>query len=195
MQVEQSRFTLRFRHPGLEKTYQDRVYRSSLAKMRLGIVLAIVLFSAFALVDPVVSPENVGRSRFIRFGVALPTFLAMGALSYSAFLKSRLQLVFFVFGLSMAGFATVLFSEGEFAKFLYPAALLLFFLSTYLLSALSLFNATLICVVMMVAYTIMTSIRATGSPSWSGNSSTTGLRAARPRTGRSPEVFSLQVFG
>jgi hypothetical protein len=136
MQVEQSRFTLRFRHPGLEKTYQDRVYRSSLAKMRLGIVLAIVLFSAFALVDPVVSPENVGRSRFIRFGVALPTFLAMGALSCSAFLKSRLQLVFFVFGLSMAGFATVLFSEGEFAKFLYPAALLLFFLSTYLLSAL-----------------------------------------------------------
>jgi PAS domain S-box-containing protein len=155
MAVEQSRISLKFGDRTLEAAYQEKLYPSSRAKSRLGIVLAIILFSAFGLTDPMVSPDNVARAWFIRFAVALPTFFVMLSLTFTSFIKKRFQLVVFLFGLSMFGYTTLLFVDGDSVIYLYPAAYLLLFLWAYVASGLTIANGTLISLTGVAIYSVI----------------------------------------
>ena len=73
---------LRFDDP-LETGFRRESDRSSLTIVRWGIVLGIVLYALFGILDGYMLPETHGVARIVRFAVVIPLLTGILALSFS----------------------------------------------------------------------------------------------------------------
>src|SRR5215203_1410761 len=71
--------TLRFTNQEDEAEYQSFVLRASLAHIRISLLLAIILISAYGIFDPFVytSPDSLMYVLIIRFLVILPPVILL----------------------------------------------------------------------------------------------------------------------
>ncbi|HSM05347.1 MAG TPA: adenylate/guanylate cyclase domain-containing protein [Longimicrobiales bacterium] len=73
---------LRFDEP-LETWFQEESDRASLAVVRWGLLLGIVLYAVFGILDGYMLPETHGFARLVRFAVVIPILVAVVVLSSS----------------------------------------------------------------------------------------------------------------
>ncbi len=124
--------------------------------MRLGVVLAVVLFSVFGALDLIVVPSEVVRLWLIRFGVVCPVAGALFVLTYTRWFKPIMQPLTAAFtavcGLAVVAIIAV---AGTSAGYLYYAGLLLVIPAAYTLLQLRFAWATVVCLIMIAAYEVV----------------------------------------
>jgi hypothetical protein len=76
-------FTLRFEDDNLEGAFGDEYFARTLIQVRLALVLAVLLYTVFGILDTWIAPDQRRQLWFIRYAVVGPTLLACLAFSYS----------------------------------------------------------------------------------------------------------------
>jgi adenylate cyclase len=85
--------TLRFLDdPDAERTFLEDYYRKSINQMRIAIVLAIVITSAFGIRDAWITPTVIARLWFVRYAIICPFFLAALLCSFTGYARQFMQL-------------------------------------------------------------------------------------------------------
>lgn len=74
-----------------EKKYQSDRMDNFLSKKRLAIVMGVIIFILFGLVDWILIPETKGIVWFLRFALIVPMFLAVFSISYVEKIKVHMQ--------------------------------------------------------------------------------------------------------
>lgn len=86
-EVTVSRITLRFPDKGLEEAFAEYYFKSSLRKVRLGIVLVLLFEILVGLMDLSLKDEigfgTVSKLLIIRYGGICPVFILTGAFTFS----------------------------------------------------------------------------------------------------------------
>ena len=124
--------------------------------MRLGVVLAVVLFTVFGILDLVVVPDEVRRIWLIRFGVVCPLAGAVFVLTYTRWFKAMAQpLVAGLTAVCGLGVVAIIAVAGTSGGYIYYAGLLLVIPAAYTLLQLRFAWATLVCLVMIGAYEVV----------------------------------------
>jgi len=119
--------TLRFRDdPERERSFLDVYYRGSINQMRVAIVLAIVITTAFGFRDLWITPTVTSRLCFVRYAVMLPVFVTALLFSFTRHARQYMQLCIaagmVVFGLGVIAMLVYAPAPGN---YLYYAGLLL----------------------------------------------------------------------
>lgn len=124
-------FTLSFSGE-LEAAYQESHYRESLPQIRLAIILGLLLYSVFGLLDAVLVPEKKHVFWLLRYAVVDPALIAVFVFSFSPRYRAFLQ--FTMTGLMVLGgqaiIAMVILANPP-ASFSYYAGLILIFIWGY----------------------------------------------------------------
>lgn len=152
------RLTLgRLRFPDdLEARYEEYYFEHSLLFVRLGVVLAIVLFTVFGILDLVLVPNEVPRLWLIRFGIVCPLAGAVFILTYTQWFKPMMQRLMGVLtAVCGLGVVAIIAVAGTSAGYLYYAGLLLVIPAAYTLLQLRFAWATVVCLVMIGAYEVV----------------------------------------
>ncbi len=90
-------FSLRFRDPETERTFQAAYFRDNLTYLRLAHLLGIGVWAAFALLARYLLVDGGGTADLVlRFGVAIPIVLVSLALTYASWYPRHWQPVLFV---------------------------------------------------------------------------------------------------
>ena len=84
---------LKFDDPNLEAEFLNDYYDRSLTTVRVALVMGIILYSAFGVLDSLITPISKYRIWLIRFGVVDPVLLIVLGLSFTGFLKKYMQLI------------------------------------------------------------------------------------------------------
>jgi len=153
-----TRLTLgRLRFPDdLEASFEEYYFEHSLLFVRLGVVLAIVLFTLFGMVDLVVVPDEARRIWLIRFGVVCPLAGVVFVLTFTRWFKPMMQplvgALTAVCGLGVVGIIAVAGTSGG---YIYYAGLLLVIPAAYTLLQLRFAWATAVCLLMIAAYEVV----------------------------------------
>lgn len=116
----------------LEAAYQESHYRESLPQIRLAIILGLLLYSVFGLLDAVLVPEKKHVFWLLRYAVVDPALIAVFVFSFSPRYRAFLQ--FTMTGLMVLGgqaiIAMVILANPP-ASFSYYAGLILIFIWGY----------------------------------------------------------------
>jgi tRNA A-37 threonylcarbamoyl transferase component Bud32 len=123
--------------------------------VRFSLALALSLFALFGFLDPFIIPRIQGPIWILRYGVACPVLLATFLFTYTRHFKRHLQTAPFV-GVLIAGLIIIVMTalasvEGG---ALYYAGLLLAFAWIHGLARLYFRNATILSLILLVAYEI-----------------------------------------
>ena len=84
---------MRFDNPLLESEFKNDYYDRSLLTVRVALIMGIILYSAFGVLDSLITPLSKYRIWFIRFGVVDPVLLITFGLSFTGILKRYMQLI------------------------------------------------------------------------------------------------------
>jgi hypothetical protein len=125
--------TLRF-EPGLEREFSEYYHGISVTLMRIGLVLGMVLYSLFGILDVWMVPVSRDSVWFIRFGIVLPAVLLCFLLTFRQSLRRTLQPVMFVLTLVVGGgilLMILLARSEELGHTFYFTGLLLVIMWTY----------------------------------------------------------------
>jgi signal transduction histidine kinase len=140
----------------LEPRFRAHWYEHTLNFTRLAIVLAVVLYALFGILDALILPEVAGWIWLIRYGVFCPAALAVLALTYREGFRASMQPV--LCGLAMlCGLgivAMVAIADAEDGA-VYYAGLLLVIPWAYTLLQLRFAYATTACLVVMAGYEVV----------------------------------------
>ena len=140
----------------LEARFGEYYFEHSLLFVRLGVVLAIVLFTVFGILDLVVVPDEVRRIWLIRFGVVCPLAGAVFVLTYTRWFKAMAQpLVAGLTAVCGLGVVAIIAVAGTSGGYIYYAGLLLVIPAAYTLLQLRFAWAPLVCLVMIGAYEVV----------------------------------------
>lgn len=86
-----NRTLLIFRDAEVERDFSARSFASSIFFIRLYLIAAVVLYSAFGILDSLVTEEYRATLWLIRYGFAVPSMLGILALSYSSSFQKYVQ--------------------------------------------------------------------------------------------------------
>lgn len=116
-----------------EKSFQEDYYDRSLKPFRFSIVLAIVFYDIFALLDFILLPELKNIFWFIRFGIVTPILLLVILFSFSSNFKKYMQAVIAgIMYLTGLGIIVMIFLAAWIAEhYTYYAGLILIFIFGY----------------------------------------------------------------
>ena len=82
----------RLRFPDeLESSFSDYYFEHSLPFARFAIVLAIVLYALFGILDLFVAPDVAGKIWVIRYAIFCPIALAVLAFTFTRWFKQAMQ--------------------------------------------------------------------------------------------------------
>ncbi len=116
---------LTFRDSTLERDYQEALFQRSLALVRVALILGVVLFALFAVLDLWVVHKGIGAVWTIRFAMVCPTLVAVFAFSFSRhfkrFMQAALSVVMLATGFGVIAMTAVIDAPGS---YLYYAGLL-----------------------------------------------------------------------
>ena len=76
----------KFEHP-IEKSFLSESFKNSIITVRFGIILGVILYSIFGILDQYMLPETKRIAWFIRFVAVVPTLLLILLLSFTSFFK------------------------------------------------------------------------------------------------------------
>ncbi len=140
MKIKQATKWLKLKfNPDLEKLFLDDYLERSLTVMRISFILAIILYSSFALLDIVIVPQTKYTVWVIRFIIVVPIIIGSYFLSYTDFFKKNNQLILSLIGIIL-GFGIIamigIAEHGELGKNFYYTGLFLVIMWIYALSRL-----------------------------------------------------------
>ncbi|HKY53514.1 MAG TPA: adenylate/guanylate cyclase domain-containing protein [Anaerolineales bacterium] len=139
----------------IETQFQEDYHVNTVATTRLALVLGLILYSLFGIVDIYAVPFSRDSVWFIRFMVVTPVILIALSLTYSERFQKHTQLlmgiVIAVSGLGIVAMIAIT-REAEFGSRFYFTGLILISMWAYALSRLRFWYAILANLVIMVGY-------------------------------------------
>ena len=116
----------------LEKAFQDSYFQNSLRQVRIALLLGLLLYSVFGILDAWLVPEAKHKLWFIRYAIFAPYVIAVYLLSFSPHFKKYMQISVAI-GVLIAGLGiTVMILIAPYpASHSYYAGLLLVFIYGY----------------------------------------------------------------
>ncbi len=91
MRFALNRILLVFKNRGVERDFSARSFASSIFFIRLYLLAAVVLYSAFGILDAMISEEYRPVLWLIRYGFAVPVMLVILGLSFTKSFESYVQ--------------------------------------------------------------------------------------------------------
>jgi hypothetical protein len=145
-------FTLRF-EPALEDAFGDEYFARTLTQVRLALVLAVLLYSVFGILDTWIAPDHRRELWFIRYAVVVPILLLCLAFSYSPqFRRYRewaVSVTVLIASLGIVAMTVIIPVPGS---YLYYAGLILAIVFTFTLVRLTVPHAFALSTVIVLAY-------------------------------------------
>ena len=141
--------------PGLEREFQVEYTRHTLPVVRLALVLGILLYSIFGILDALIAPAQRHDLWFIRFAIVVPVMAATLAFTYARsfhrFREPVLIAAMFVAALGIVAMTAIIPRPGS---YLYYAGLLLAVMFAFSLLRLRLMSATAVTLMTIVSYVV-----------------------------------------
>ncbi len=153
--VDRIRKGLRF-DPDLESQFLDDYYEKSLFTVRLALVLGIVLYSVFGILDFLITPASLKYIWLIRFAIVDPFLAVVFGLTFFKFFKKIMQPALSVVAL-VAGLGIVVMiaiTAGSEGSLFYYAGLMLVMMWAYTFVKLRFVYASVVCWVITASYEI-----------------------------------------
>jgi class 3 adenylate cyclase len=149
----------RLRFPDdVEKAFRDDYFRNSIVIARTAIILTIVLYGLFGILDIYAAPLSKHVIWGIRFTVVIPFLLCALLLSYRSFFCHVMQLILSLGALTV-GFGILamiaILSSGEPGYHLYYAGLMLVIVGTHTILRLRFVYATLSTILIVAGYELI----------------------------------------
>ena len=148
------RIGLRFADP-LEAQFRDTYSSRSTVIIRVALLLAIVLYAAFGVLDYWIVPESKHYTWIVRYAIICPFAGLMIALSYSEFFRNNQQLFIAITGILLgAGIVSMLAvsRSTELGYTFYYAGLMLVIMWVYALCRLRFLAATAVSLLITAFY-------------------------------------------
>jgi hypothetical protein len=144
--------TLRF-HGGLEEQFADEYFERTLAQARLGLVLGIVLYALFGVLDTWIAPTHRRELWIIRYAIVCPLIAACLAFSYAPafrrYKEAALSVLVLILALGIIAMTAIIPAPGS---YLYYAGLVLVIVSSFTILRLSVPNAPVLSGVVILTY-------------------------------------------
>ncbi len=151
------RTRLKFTSPSLEEEFYKDYLEKSMTTIRIALILGIMLYSAFGVLDSLIAPLSKYRIWFIRFVVVVPSLIGVFILTFTEFFGRYIQLILSLLSL-IAGIGIVamigITVETESSLFYY-AGLMLVMMWSYTFVKLRFFYATICGWIIVLAYEIV----------------------------------------
>lgn len=146
--------TLRF-EPGLEREFQAEYHGHTLPVVRLALVLGILLYSIFGILDTLIAPAQRHDLWFIRFAIVVPVMIGTLAFSYApSFQRFREPVLFAAMLIAALGIVAMTALIPRPGSYLYYAGLLLAVMFAFSLLRLRLMSATAVTLTTIVSYVV-----------------------------------------
>ncbi len=147
----------RLRFPdALEAAYVDSYLPQTIPRARFALVLAIVLFALFGVLDAFIVPEEAAGIWFIRYGVVCPLGLAVLGLSFTRWFTPLMQWTLSTFavvgGLGIVAMIAIADPPGAYQ---YYAGLVLVIFWIFTLLQLRFLFGSIACLVIVVGYEVV----------------------------------------
>jgi signal transduction histidine kinase len=116
----------------LEKAFQDSYFQNSLRQVRIALLLGLLLYSVFGILDAYLVPEAKHKLWLIRYAIFAPYVISVYLLSFTSHFKKYMQ-VSIAFGVTIAGLGIIVMIviAPDPASYSYYAGLLLVFIYGY----------------------------------------------------------------
>ena len=152
--IELNLLTLSF-PPKIENIYKEEHFKKSLRHVRFALVLSIVFFGVFGILDAWIVPEAKYRLWFIRYVVYCPFALVVFIYSYTKSFKKNIQICIAAV-VAMAGFGIVamIMVAPHSGNSSYYAGLILVFIFGYTFFKLDFIYAASTGILIVIAYEI-----------------------------------------
>ncbi len=139
----------------LEKAFQDSYFQNSLRQVRIALLLSLLFYSVFGILDAWLVPEAKHKLWLIRYAIFAPYVIAVYLLSFSPHFKKYMQ-ISIAFGVLIAGLGiTVMILIAPYpASHSYYAGLLLVFIYGYTFAKLRFVWASFAGWLIVLAYEI-----------------------------------------
>ncbi|MCB1157396.1 MAG: SpoIIE family protein phosphatase [Leptospiraceae bacterium] len=141
----------------LETLYQKDYLNRSLKIMRIAIVLGLLLYAAFGLLDTYFAPDIRNKIWFIRYAIVCPMLILVFTLSYFSFFENYMQSILVILSLT-AGFGILamlyLITEVE-TGMSYYAGLILVLMWAYTFLRMRFLYASFVGWSLVIAYQII----------------------------------------
>ena len=149
-----NRLTLSF-SKDVEKAYQQAHFQQFLPQVRVALLLGVLFYAAFGLLDALIFPEVKYLLWFIRFAIVVPIALLMYLFSFSKYFLRYIQIstttVILLAGLGIIAMMVIAPAP---ANSLYYAGLILIFIYGYTFFKIRFIWATLTGFLIVIAYEI-----------------------------------------
>lgn len=152
--IELNLLTLSF-PPKVENIYKEEHFKKSLRHVRFALVLSIIFFGVFGILDAWIVPEAKYRLWFIRYAVYCPFALAVFIYSYIQSFKKNIQICIAAV-VAMAGFGIIamIMVAPQSGNSSYYAGLILVFIFGYTFFKLDFIYAASTGIMIVIAYEI-----------------------------------------
>ena len=140
--------------PDLEVLFDDDYFQKSIGTIRAALVLALVLYAVFGVLDLFLAPTSAVNLWIIRYAIVCPVIVLAFAASFLTVFKKIYQWVICVIS-AMAGFgilAMIQISVDIQSKLYYYAGLILVIIWSYALARLRFKFAVVVCWILVAAY-------------------------------------------
>lgn len=141
--------------PGLEREFRVEYHRHTLPVVRLALVLGILLYSIFGILDVLIAPGQRYDLWLIRFAIVVPVMAGTLAFTYApSFQRFREPVLFVAMLVAALGIVAMTAIIPRPGSYLYYAGLLLAVMFAFSLLRLRLVSATAVTLATIVAYVV-----------------------------------------
>lgn len=151
------RTNLKYSYPSLEEEFRKDYFEKSLLTVRIALILGMILYSVFGVLDSYIAPASKNRIWFIRFVIVVPSLLTVLIMTFFDIFSRYMQLILSILSL-IAGFGIVAMiglSVEEESGLVYYAGLMLVMMWSYTFVKLRFLYATICGWLIVLAYEIV----------------------------------------
>lgn len=147
---------LKFDDPVLEEAFLEDYFDKSLTTVRVALILGVILYSSFGILDSLIAPLSKNRIWFIRFAIVNPALLIVFAISFLKVFRKYMQIILTVLSLIAGlGIVTMIGIAVELQSGLYYyAGLMLVIMWSYTFVKLRFVYAAISCWTIVLGYEI-----------------------------------------
>ena len=147
-----------------EACFKEEHFKKSLRHVRIALLLSIIFFGIFGILDAWIVPEAKYQLWFIRYAIYCPFALAVLIFSYNKYFKKHMQIcIASVVALAGLGIIAMILLAPQSGNNSYYAGLILVFIFGYTFFKLDFIYATATGIMIVIAYEVA-AIWATNTP-------------------------------
>ncbi len=148
--------SLSFRDKNYERKFQDFYYNLSINLVRNALLLGVLLYGSFAILDHFLIYELRYIFWFLRFAIVVPTALLTYTLSFTKIFKNNFQLMIaMVVAIAGTNISVMILMATGVASYSYYAGLMLVLIYCYTISKLRFIWASAVGFIIIIAYEII----------------------------------------